>query len=100
VDVALAVNFLYFSLLNKFQMFINIDRPFTIVIVNLILIVSFHISILYSLIPLRTFLCCQYKKSFYFWRNFSDNKWCQTINLYSSGICTRFRYCSPFDSFY
>lgn len=47
-------------------MLINIDKPFTRAIVNLILIVSFYFSILYSLIPFRSLYAIKTKSHFIF----------------------------------
>ncbi len=47
-------------------MYINLDKPFIRAIVNLILIVSFHFTILYSLIPIRTFYAIKIKSHFIF----------------------------------
>lgn len=47
-------------------MYISLDKPFTRAIVKLILIVSFHFTILYSLIPIRTFYAIKTKSHFIF----------------------------------
>lgn len=47
-------------------MLINLDRIFVRAIINLILVVSFHFSILYSLIPIRIFYAIKTKSHFIF----------------------------------
>lgn len=48
------------------MLMININRPITRAIVNLILIISVHFSILYSLIPIRALYAMKTKSHFIF----------------------------------